>query len=336
MNKQNLASFFPSLILIGILGSLISTAKADDASIAVDNLVAGYGRQMTGTNNNQLFAPSNSVVFASTYGQVQINLTSPGSTMLIPLTPDSNGNVAMDATGPDLGQTAIKTLLTASKITIANYQQALNSALTSSPTPSPSDFEKNLGVYDIKSLLAPLGYTDQATAQKALLYIQFLAQPTFNADIATLRGYNSNNFLAYIMALRSYVATQSIGISNLYKSYSDRVRITGLGNRAGMKTGNTPVPDASVLEVEDYAAKKRVTDPNWYKAMETATPATIEREMLYVLAEMRLELYKNRLALERLILTNSAMQMQLTTLNSVGAASPTTLPQLKSQVNSPK
>jgi hypothetical protein len=319
-------------------GGLISVAQADDASIAIDNLVAGYGRQMTGTNNNQLFAPSASVNFATAYGQVQINLTNNASTMLIPLMPDANGNLSQNATGQDLGQTAIQTLLTASPTTIGNYQQALNNALATAPSVNglfsgfggnasqvPFDTNATLPNYDIKSLINPLGYANQATVQTALNYIQFMAQPSFNANIEKLRGYNSPNFLPYIMTLRSYVAMQSIGLANFYKSFSDRVRITGLGGQAGISnSSNAP---ASVLEVEDYAAKKRVADSNWYKAMETATPATIERETLYVLAEMRLEMYKNRLALERLILTNSAILMQL---NTPGATSP--LMQLQGKV----
>ena len=52
-------------------------------------------------------------------------------------------------------------------------------------------------------------------------------------------------------------------------------------------------------------------NPNWYSEMETAKPLSVNREMLYVLAEMRLEMYRQRLIEERLLATVSIMQMQM-------------------------
>jgi hypothetical protein len=341
MNRQTQNKLTIVLASFLIIGGFISPAKADEASIAVDNLVGGYGRQMTGKGANQLLAPSPSIDFAIGYGQTQNKLTNNNSTTRIPLAPETNGSQSPDATGQDLGQTAVMDLLSSSGTKTASYQQALNSSLYPQSVRSlfssfgggatiytdTTDTVKN---YDVKSLLGPVGYADQNAAQTAMNYVKFLAQPAFNADIGTLRSYNSSNFLPYLMAMRSYAAAQSIGISNFYKSFSDRVRLTGLGKQARMSNDNNA--PASVLEVEEFAAKKRVTDPEWYKAMETATPATIERETLYVLAEMRLEMYKNRLALERLILTNSAILMQLNTAEAMSQ----TLPLLKSQITPPK
>ena len=330
--KKHMTIVMTALFLVqGIFISF--AARADAASIAVDNLVGGYGRQMTGTSNNQMLAPSPSAPFATQYGQVQNSLKNTNSTMLTPVSPDAEGRQTINPSGTDLGQTAITSLLTSSGSKNLTYQQTLNKALY---PPSISglfgaaaavytDTAATLPNYDIKSLLSPIGYQNQQAAQTALNYIQLLAQPSISANIDTLRGYNSNNFLPYIMAVRGYVAMQSIGINNLYQSFADRVPMKDLGKTAGMPNNN-----ASALEVEDFAAKKRVTNSDWYKAMETATPATIQRETLYVLAEMRLEMYKNCLALERLILTNSALLLQTNT-------SSVTMPlqQLQSRVTPP-
>ncbi|MFU8797229.1 MAG: hypothetical protein ACNA7Y_00770 [Gammaproteobacteria bacterium] len=340
--------------LTSAMNNLASSTTQANMSVtaAINNLISGYGSKMTGTERNMLYAQSPSVGFVSVYGPGQSLLTNQNSTIRIALLPDSTGTIPASPTGADLGREAVHTILTASSTTTPKLQAALNNTLCGQPAASASSWFGSLvnphtganncsyvditttgNNFDAKSLLGPLGYATATDAQTAANYIQFVApslsQP-FSADITTLNNYNSPNFPSYMMALRSYTAAQSAALSTLYKSYADRVRIAGLGGQAGISSdSNAP---ASVLEVEDYGAKKRTTNKDWYAAMEKATPATVEREILYVLAEMRLEQYKTRLALERLNFTNALLLMQASAWTSGTFA----LPQLKNSVNPPR
>lgn len=125
----------------------------------------------------------------------------------------------------------------------------------------------------------------------------------------------------YLAELRSYASAQSVGLSNLYRLYAERIIQQGLGrilnvhkystvDANGNITPGEVIPDVSPLQAEEYLAKRRVYDPGWYKSMESATsPLTLARETLYVLAEMRLEMYKTRMEYQRLLATVSAMQL---------------------------
>ncbi len=350
--------------------SIVAATKAGSNSVvaAIDNLVAGYGEKMT---SSMLYAPSPSAAYGVGYGQGQNILINNNYTIRIPQMPSNDGTVSATASGSGLDKTAIQNLLTASSTTIGSLQQTLNNAVCASANTAASSsagtggglfgsIGSSIGAalniggvscgyvdtvatfqnYDSNSLLGPAGYPSQASAQVALNYIQFasgLAQP-FSADLAQLQTYNSNNFLPYLTAVRSLNAAQSVGINNLYQIYADRVRIAGLGGKVGLSSD--PNASASVTEVDQFSASRRVTSMDsantrsWYAQMETASPATIEREMLYILAEMRLEMYKNRQALERLIAVTSVMQLQMTNLSSASGLSG--LPQLKMQVMPPR
>jgi len=119
----------------------------------------------------------------------------------------------------------------------------------------------------------------------------------------------------YLLALSNYVASQSIAINNLYRMYAQRVVQPGLGTQAGLiqltgKNAGQPIPNASQLQVERFLANKRVLNPQWYADMEKASPATLQREMLYVLAEMRNELFSKRMEMQALSLQVSALSLQ--------------------------
>lgn len=133
---------------------------------------------------------------------------------------------------------------------------------------------------------------------------------------------DSDKVKRYLAELRSYVAAQSVGINNFYYLYAQRIIQEGLGktlnvhkpstvNATGAITAGEVIPDVSPLQAEEYLANRRVRDPAWYKDMESTTsPLTIARETLYVLAEMRWELFKTRLENQRLLATLSTVQLQ--------------------------
>lgn len=133
---------------------------------------------------------------------------------------------------------------------------------------------------------------------------------------------NSSSVQDYLATLRSYVAQQSAGMSQLNYLYAQRVIQKDLGKRLnvhkygtvdgkGKVTPGEVIADVSPLQAEEYLATRRVSDPGWYKEMESTTsPMVLARETLYILAEIRLELFKARMENQRLLATLAALQLQ--------------------------
>ena len=100
-------------------------------------------------------------------------------------------------------------------------------------------------------------------------------------------------------------------LSNLYHVLRQREIIPGLGEDADLRNeDNTIKRNASILEVEESRILKRVGDPNWYTAMESAAPIQIERESLYILAEIQRLLHLTRKQNERMLVSFSTLIAQ--------------------------
>jgi hypothetical protein len=67
--------------------------------------------------------------------------------------------------------------------------------------------------------------------------------------------------------------------------------------------------------VEQYLINNRLNNPDWYASMNTAPPAAVQREILYVLAETQRQLFELRMVNERMLATMSTMQMALTQMS---------------------
>ena len=181
----------------------------------------------------------------------------------------------------------------------------------------------NNAIFNFNSLLNPEIYQTIETSKEiinqqelAKNYIEFLFQGSklrndSLLDLTTLSPEQLNKlakrigFSDYVIATRAYAASQSLALSNLYAIYNKRIAITDLGKKAGFKQ-----TDASVKQVENYLASRRISDANWYQAMEKASPVTILREILYTLAEIRYEIYQSRQDSERVLATLSTMELQ--------------------------
>lgn len=116
---------------------------------------------------------------------------------------------------------------------------------------------------------------------------------------------NSQDFQQYRAALRAYAAAQSVGASNLYQLMAERIPQKDLGTKAGLTTKNI-----SALQLAHYLATRRSQNKEWYEQMATASPATVQRETLFILAELRQQLFEMQQQNERLLATLSVMQMQ--------------------------
>lgn len=125
----------------------------------------------------------------------------------------------------------------------------------------------------------------------------------------------------YLTALGSFIAAQSVALNNLYDMFAKRMVIKGLGTNVGMVrlyqmdvndggTVGTPIADASPMQVDEYMANRRIMNPKWYADMEAAPHATVSRETLYVLAEIRQEMFQQRMMMEKMTANIAAFQLQ--------------------------
>lgn len=185
---------------------------------------------------------------------------------------------------------------------------------------------KSITSYNLNSLLGPIAYSDKDQSSAAKRFIQYASLLTIPFEMPTMEQLNEAKITGekYLVFLRTYITVQSVGLSNLYQMYLARKPVTNLGKEAGMSKN-----DASPLEVEQFAATRRLNpaiktsvvtfdgngnkktiSKNWHESMEQASPAQVQREMVYLLAEMRHELYQQRLATERLTALMSVLQIE--------------------------
>ena len=176
---------------------------------------------------------------------------------------------------------------------------------------NPSAVVDKIGseAYDVKrismhSLLGESIYKDDGKAAEQFIdYASGLATPlTIMPQTA-----DNKNLPEYNVAVREYAAAQSVGLSNLY--FMVAARLPTLNAPAALKDKAID-GKVSARQIDQYLAEKRVVTPQWYIETTKASPAVIARETLYVLAEMRMEMYKARLLNERLLAVTSLQQMQ--------------------------
>ncbi len=183
--------------------------------------------------------------------------------------------------------------------------------------------------FNFDSLYAPNGYTP-TQYKSAKNYITYVTEqydsPAASINFQQLKSnLNSSkdkktalkNFVTdptyqkYQLSTRSALAAKSVNLYNLTKLFVERTPVDGLGKAAGLP--NIPglqAGAASPLQVENYIANHRVNNPDWFKQMETASPAVVQREQVVILAEIESELQRNHLDSERLLATLSVMALQ--------------------------
>lgn len=114
----------------------------------------------------------------------------------------------------------------------------------------------------------------------------------------------------YFTTLRTYAAQTSVGLSNLYFIMSKRLP----QNPSGGSASNL----ASQAMSEFNLATWRLFNPDmtgnkqWINQIDTASSATVQKEIVTLLAEMSYQMYLDRQIQERILLTNTIMLLQNT------------------------
>lgn len=114
---------------------------------------------------------------------------------------------------------------------------------------------------------------------------------------------------AYRTMLRIYAAQASVGNSNLYHIMQRR-RATTVPGTTETKTSQLEqeykMATYRIFNATSTATNKKT---DWQERLETASSASIQKQMALLLAEINYQLYLNRQEQERILLTLSAMQL---------------------------
>jgi intracellular multiplication protein IcmX len=127
--------------------------------------------------------------------------------------------------------------------------------------------------------------------------------------LASDKASAQNKINSYLAQLRAYAAQASVPMSNLYYILSKRMP---------QQNGTDANTQTSQALSEFQMATSRIYAPNssgdqaaqWIQQINAASPATVEKEIAILLAEINYQLYLNRQQEERLLLTQSMMLLQ--------------------------
>ncbi|TLY47664.1 MAG: hypothetical protein E6K54_04520 [Gammaproteobacteria bacterium] len=282
------------------------SSYADTANnISVDSLVAGYGKIAIDANTMNTAPVNDNLTIAINNAQATY-LLSPTSPLVSPLTQklltqsanldDNNNNIIAFTWNPD------------GKKTNSNVEK------------------KPLQSIDINSLLQPLSYneTQAIEATNVINALNSSLAPintvNFNQLVANLNGNKRSNLNVklnekpikeYLASLRSYLATQSIALSNLYQLYAERQPLDPNDPAVRQLPGEIK-GSYSLLKLENFMATRRILDKNWYASdLIKENPATLQRQQVELLAENLAESYHTRMTLERLLATMSVLVLEL-------------------------
>ncbi|CAN5302308.1 hypothetical protein BH10PSE19_BH10PSE19_03420 [soil metagenome] len=298
----------------------VNVIRDPDVTRAINNLIAGYGHdkieQLYPKRADEDPIKNLSKIFTTIYPDKVTG----------PLAPNSapNKEINNEPFMPDLSTQAIYDMLTTinpkqttgqilNKVAAPDYAHACEKpTFNNGQYQCPSVIPVNL---NMDSLVHPTQYdTDQqASANNFIRYITGLASPPAALDFGKLETKDRDAALKdgkvqqYLLGLRTLAAMSSVGISNLYYLYAERLPIKM--DNPNPKDNRKQI-EISPLQAQQEMASRRLRDPEWIAKMDAASPAVVARETLYLLAEMRFEMFQNRMVNERIMAAQAVIQIQ--------------------------
>ncbi|PJD92535.1 MAG: hypothetical protein CK424_05380 [Legionella sp.] len=126
----------------------------------------------------------------------------------------------------------------------------------------------------------------------------------------------------YLLSLRVYAAQSSVAISNLYQIMAKRMPVTSKSSDgASSSTTSQAFNEFQSATWRLYNPTKTSSGDQWTEQINTASSATLQKEIAILLSEINYQLYLNRQQEERILLTNSLSLLQLMNSNK-----PSTVP----------
>jgi intracellular multiplication protein IcmX len=123
----------------------------------------------------------------------------------------------------------------------------------------------------------------------------------------------------YFMNLRTYAATMSVGLSNLSDIMARRMP-NGITKTSQAFDEYTMATRRIITNNDstDSTSGSTSTENKWLTDMEKAPSVVIQREMLYLLSEINYQMYLDRQQNEKILLTLTAMQLQIANTSRTG------------------
>src|SRR3990167_643195 len=196
-------------------------------------------------------------------------------------------------------------------------------------TPITSD------AFNFATIVTPMAYTPEQL-KAANQFLLFAARSTESllggvnfADLygkpeALFKLKQNPDYQHFVLMIRNFLSIRSISINLLNQLIAERTPVKGLGAAAGLSADKS----ASPLEVEAYRANHRLEDPRWYSSIENASPATVQREMLILLAEIEHQNFQAYLDNEKILGAITSLNLSSST-QTIQLSLPQEIPKLK-------
>ena len=191
----------------------------------------------------------------------------------------------------------------------------------------PSDYSSNLGQLNSNSLIGPLMYSTDSSNQKsseglpaqnqlqeAANYIRYAtgsvtppALPMYSEMYFDTKDPAKSKALlsSYFAKLRVYAAQSSVGYSNLYYMLSKRIP-----QSAGEQQAKTSQALTEFKMATWRLFNSDGSNSPWLSQINEAPAATVNKEMVTLLAEINYQLYLSRQLQERQLLTNTILLLE--------------------------
>lgn len=215
-----------------------------------------------------------------------------------------NGNMINEQAKEQTNEIA-QTALTA---TVSQTQDSLIAAAKLVKDPAKTDFKPEPQYFSLATILNISSFDESKLTQElqqAEQYIAFISGqanpvPPLDEIAATKSNPAIENYRA---ALGSYTAAQSVGVNTLNRMVNARIPDKSLGDAVGLNQAISP------LQLEERVATTPLGSA-WMQKMATASPADIQKETLFLLANMQVQLFQSNQQLEQLNATLAALQLQ--------------------------
>lgn len=206
-----------------------------------------------------------------------------------------------------IGQLNANSLLGTLQFATENANQSTGSPTENNQAPSltaqnPAQQAANFIRY-VTGSIVPVPLPQQSAYTN--LYAQ--AYPVKGSNVTPQQQQQAQDTLyTYFANLRTYAAQSSVGISNLYYLLAKR-----LPQSQGSTATSQALTEFNMATWRLFRADK-TQNKQWVSELNNASPATVEKEIATLLAEINYQMYLDRQIQERILLTNSIMLIQNT------------------------
>lgn len=132
---------------------------------------------------------------------------------------------------------------------------------------------------------------------------------------------DNSDYINFKNHTRSMIAAQSLSLDNYNHILQERMEQPGLGSKLNMVDLNDPsqpkIANASTLQAEQYAIDSKLKNPAWYKQLATESATAVQKQQLIALLNIQRQLEQQHIDNERMIATQSAIALNLTTMQKM-------------------